>query len=159
MVENCYDDGLTTFSCRGFLSRVAVRVSGINYKKTRCHYFDVFRGFGEVVGVHFRMMCDETHWWYEGTAIVQYKSPAGANDAIQGLDGTGTYDTEGRVIRAEAHCEEFDLRAMDMVEYGSSPEGPRVSIAGNDGFLARRANGWSLCPHKGIPIGVRYDTR
>ena len=46
-----------------------------------------------------------------------------------------------------------------MVEYGTSPEGPRVSIAGEDGFLARRANGWSLCPHKGIPIGVRYDTR
>ena len=106
------------------------------------------------------MKRENKSWWYEGTAIVQYKSPVGAVEAIQRLDGTGFYDTKGRQIRAEPHFEEFNLRAMDLVEYGTSPEGPRVSIGANDGWFARHANAWSLCPARGggIPVGVKYDT-
>ena len=160
VVENVYDDGFITFSCKGFLSRVAIRVSGIHYEKSRCHYYEVFKGFGEVVGLHFRMKRENKSWWYEGTAIVQYKSPVGAVAAINGLDRTGTYDTKGRQIRAEPHYEEFNLRAMDMVDYGASPEGPRVSISGTDRWFARRSNAWTRCPARGggIQLGVKYDT-
>ena len=112
------------------------------------------RGWGA-----FRMLRDGKYWFYEGTAIVQYRSPVGASNAIQGLDRTGIADTEGREIWAEAHFEEFNLRAMDMVEFGSSPQGPRVSIAGDEGFLARRSNGWSVTPDEGLYEGVQYYTR
>ena len=79
-------------------------------------------------------------------------------NAIQGLDRTGLADTAGRQIWAEPHFEEFNLRAMDKVEFGSTPQGPRVSIAGDDGFLARRSNGWSVSPAEGLHEGRSYFT-
>ena len=76
--------------------------------------------------------------------------------ALEGLNESGVGDTDDMDLRAEAHFEEFNLRALDMVEFGAGATGPRVSIAADDGFLARKQGGWSLTPIQGIRVDTKY---
>ena len=47
------------------------------------------------------------------------------------------------------HIEEFNLRALDMVETGG-PAGPRVTMAADDEFLLPPDEGWDKTPEEGL---------
>ena len=57
----------------------------------------------------------------------------------------------------KSHFEEIIFRALVEYGFGSGVTGPRALIAGNDAFLGRAQNGWSLSSEEGIPLEATYD--
>ena len=85
-------------------------MSNVDNRRSTLWYLERLRGFGELVGAHFRMVEDsEGKWVYNKDAVIQFRHPDHAAQAVRAINTTGLMDTRNNQMWAEPHIEEFNL--------------------------------------------------
>ena len=109
-------------------------------------------GFWDIVGAHFRLDEVDGYCRYNRDAVIQFRHPDHAREAMLAIHETTLGDAGMNRFWAEPHFEEFNLKALDEVVWDGGAVGPRVSIAADPRFMFRPEGYWNVPPSHGLKV-------